>query len=187
MERGTTLENENAEITVEKLGLENPLYDCGMWVTDDKRLGYSPDASENVDEPTWAIECKSLKTAEHLYLIMADKFAKGELPDFFEPLFPARPEEYRGITSVAEEHRYQVQQAFVVNPELKVLYYSLYDPRVVVDEYKHYIIAVRREDIMEDVIAQDKMVSQQAQLAQAIATVIAAKEFAKEEQNVAKD
>lgn len=180
MERGTQLENENAEIAVQKLGLKNPLYDCGMWVSDDGKIGYSPDASEDSDHPTWAIECKSLSTAEHLFLICGDKFAKGEMPDIMEPLFPERPEAYRGISSVAEEHRNQVQQAFVVNPDLKVLYYCLYDPRVVIDEYKHHIIEVRREDMMEEIQKQSEMVYQQAELARGVAMLIATKQLAEE-------
>ncbi|MBQ1310148.1 MAG: hypothetical protein IIY54_10605 [Ruminococcus sp.] len=173
MVRGTQLENENAEITVAEFKLKNPRYDCGMWETDDELLGYSPDAAEDKKTPTWAIECKSLATAEHLYLIMADKFAKGELPDIMEPLFPARPGCYRGIDSVAEEHQHQVRQAFVVNPKLKTLYYSLYDPRVVVESMKHYVITVKREEIEEDITEQRRMVYEQAELAKAVAMLIA--------------
>ena len=173
MVRGTQLENENAEKTVAKFGLKNPRYDCGMWETDDELLGYSPDAAEDKETPTWAIECKSLATAEHLYLIMADKFAKGELPDILEPLFPARPGCYRGIDSVAEEHQHQVRQAFVVNPKLETLYYSLYDPRVVVEPMKHHVIIVKREELEEDIAEQKRMVYEQAELAKAVAMLIA--------------
>lgn len=173
MVRGTQLENENAEITVAKYGLKNPRYDCGIWKTDDDLLGYSPDAAEDKDEPTWAIECKSLATAEHLYLIIGDKFAKGELPDFMESFFPPRPGMYRGIESVAEEHRHQVTQAFVVNPKLKTLYYSLYDPRVIVPALKHHVIVVKREEIEEEIAQQKQMVYQQANLAKAVAMLIA--------------
>lgn len=176
MKRGTNLENENAEQVVAKYGLKNPRYDCGLWKTDDDLLGYSPDGAEDQPEPTWAIECKSLNTAEHIYLIMADLFAKGELPDSLEPLFAARPGIYRGIDSVAEEHRHQVRQAFVVNPKLKTLYYSLYDPRVIIEKYKHYVIEVKREEIEEDIEAQRAMVQQQAELAKAIAIILARKE-----------
>lgn len=172
MVRGTQLETENAEITVEQIGLKNPLYECGMWLSDDGELGYSPDASEDSEEPTWAIECKSLSTAEHLYLIMSDLFALGLLPDELEPLFPAGRGEYRGIDSVAEEHRHQVRQAFVVNPKLKVLYYSLYDPRVLdtgpLSIFRHYVIKVTREEMKEDVAEQAKMVKDQADLARAV-------------------
>lgn len=173
MVRGTQLENDNAEQTVAKMKLKHPRYDCGMWQSDDDLLGYSPDGAEDAPEPTWAIECKSLNTAEHLYLIMADLFAKGELPDALEPLFATRIGEYRGIDSVAEEHRHQVRQAFVVNPKLKVVYYSLYDPRVIVPEFKHYIITVKREEIEDEIADQKRMVQDQAELAKAIALTIA--------------
>lgn len=173
MVRGTQLENDNAEQTIEKIGLKNPNLDCGLWKSDDDLIGYSPDAAEDIEEPTWAIECKSLNSAEHLFLIMNDLFAKGELPDIFEPLFPQRPGIYRGIDSVAEEHRQQVKQAFVVNPKLKTLYYSLYDPRIIAPEFKHHIITINRDEITEDIEAQKTMVYEQAQLARAIALTIA--------------
>lgn len=173
MTRGTNLENENAEITVAKHKLKKPRYDCGIWLTDDGLLGYSPDASEDGKKPTWAIECKSLNTAEHIYLILADRFAKGELPDEMEPLFTPRPGMYRGIDSVAEEHQHQVRQAFVVNPELKTLYYSLYDPRLVIEGLKHYTITVTREELEEDLTEQTAMVKSQAELAKNLAKFLA--------------
>lgn len=173
MIRGTNLENENAEMTIAEYGLKNPRLDCGLWQSDDNLLGYSPDAAEDAAEPTWAIECKSLNTAEHIYLIMADLYAKGKLPDGLEPLFAQRPGLYRGIDSVAEEHRHQVRQAFVVNPKLRTLYYSLYDPRVVIPKFKHYVIEIHREEIEEDIAEQKAMVQQQAELAKAIAIALA--------------
>lgn len=174
MARGTHLETENAEKTIEKYGLKNPIYDRGMiWKDDSEMLGCSPDACENAEEPVWSIECKSLSTAEHLYLIMADKFAKGELPDELEELFPQRPGEYRGIDSVAEEHQYQVRQAFVVNPKLEVVYYSLYDPRIVLDRLQHYVIEVRREELLEDISSQRQIMQEQARKARVIAKLLA--------------
>lgn len=173
MKRGTNLENENAEMTIAEYGLKNPRLDCGLWQSDDNLLGYSPDGAEDADEPTWAIECKSLNTAEHIYLIMNDLFAKGQLPDGLESLFAQRPGIYRGIDSVAEEHRHQVRQAFVVNPKLKTLYYSLYDPRVVIPKFKHYVIEVKREEIEDDIAEQKAMVQSQAELAKAIAIALA--------------
>lgn len=174
MTRGTHLEAENAEQTIAKFKLKNPKYDVGaIWRSEDGMLGCSPDAYEDTAEPTWAIECKSLNTAEHLYLVLADKFAKGELPDELEPLFPQRPGAYRGIDSVAEEHQHQVRQAFVVNPKLKRVIYSLYDPRIVADAFKHYTIEVKREELEEDIAEQAGMVRAQAELAKAIAKIIA--------------
>lgn len=175
MVRGTHLETENAERTIEKYGLKNPIYDKGMiWKDDSGMLGYSPDACENTQEPIWAIECKSLNTAEHLYLILADKFAKGELPDELEGLFPQRPGLYRGIDSVAEEHQHQVRQAFVVDPKLEVVYYSLYDPRIVLDRLQHYVIEVHRDEFAEDIASQRQMMQEQACKARAIAKLLAA-------------
>lgn len=175
MTRGTNLETENAMMVVDKLKLKNADYNCGLWETDDGLLGYSPDASENLDLPTWAIECKSLNTAEHLYLVFNDLWAKGEIPDAFEPLFPARPMMYRGLESVAEEHRNQVLQAFVVDPKLETLYYSLYDPRIVSEELAHYVITLHRHEMEEEIEEQRKMCEQQAKLARAIAMLVAAR------------
>lgn len=174
MKRGTNLETENAMMAVEKLGLKNALYNCGLWTTDDGLLGSSPDASENVDEPTWSVECKSLKTGLHLYLVMNDLYRKGKIPEEFGVLFPENKGDYRGLESVAEEHRHQVLQEFVVNPKLEVLYYSLYDPRIVVDSLAHYVITLRRCDMVDDIEQQHAMCEQQAKLARSIAMLIAA-------------
>lgn len=175
MERGTRLEPENAQMCIDKLRLKNAKLNCGIWKSDDGMLGYSPDGSEDSNTPKWAIECKSLDTAEHLYLVFNDLWANGEIPDEFEPLFPPRPGIYRGIESVAEEHRHQVRQAFVVNPDLDTIYYSLYDPRIVVPSIAHYIVTVKRNEMEEEIEDQEKMVRQQANLARAIAVLIAAK------------
>lgn len=175
MERGTKLEPENAQMCVEKLHLNNPNLNCGIWVSDDGMLGYSPDGSENSNDPEWAIECKSLDTAMHLYLVFNDLFAKGELPDEYEQLFPPHVGMYRGIDSVSEEHRHQVVQAFVVNPKLEVLYYSLYDPRIVVPSIVHHVITVKRREMEEDIAKQTEMVNHQAYLARKIATLVAVK------------
>lgn len=173
--RGTHLEAENAEKTIEKYNLANPIYDVGViWTDDSGIIGSSPDAYENSKEPVWSIECKSLNTAEHLYLVMADMFAKGKLPDEFENLFPQRIGEYRGIDSVAEDHRHQVIQEFVVNPNLEILYYSLYDPRIVLDKLQHYVIEVKRSEMLDDISSQKQMVEEQAYKARAIAKLLTA-------------
>lgn len=171
--RGTHLEAENAEKTIEKYNLANPIYDVGViWTDDSGIIGSSPDAYENSKEPVWSIECKSLNTAEHLYLVMADMFAKGKLPDEFENLFPQRIGEYRGIDSVAEDHRHQVIQEFVVNPNLEILYYSLYDPRIVLDKLQHYVIEVKRSEMLEDISNQASMVRAQALKARAVVKIL---------------
>lgn len=172
MQRGTRLEDENAELCIETMHLKNPKIHCGLWKTDNGMLGYSPDASEDDEHPTWAIECKSLDTAEHLYLILFDLWALGLLPDRYEELFPERIGEYRGIDSVAEEHRHQVKQAFVVNPDLEILYYSLYDPRIVIPSFTHYVITVQRKEMEEEIEEQKQMVEKQASLARDIAVLL---------------
>ena len=178
MVRGTHLEDENAEKTIEKMKLKKPEYGVGtLWQTDDGLLGYSPDAYENSENPKWAIECKSLKTAEHIYLIMADLCAQDKLPAVFKPLFKQEEIDYRGIDHVAEEHRMQVIQAFVVNPALQTLYYSLYDPRVVVEGLQHHIITVKRSEMEGEIAEQQNMVENQAKLARNIAKYLAQVEY----------
>ena len=66
-----------------------------------------------------------------------------------------------------------MRQAFVVDPKLETLYYSLYDPRVVVESMKHHTIIVRREELEEDIEAQKQMVRSQAELARVVAALIA--------------
>lgn len=170
MVRGTHLEDENAQLAIEKLHLKNGKYNVGaLWQTDDGLLGYSPDAFEDTEKPKWAIECKSLKTAEHIYLIATDLTAKNKLPGQVAVQCPYKGKDYRGIDFVADEHRLQIIQAFVVNPELETVYYSLYDPRVFVEGLRHYVITVKRSE-MEDIIAEQKeMVERQAKLARDIA------------------
>ena len=182
MERGTHLEEENAAKTIEKLSLKNGEYGVGaLWETDNGLLGYSPDAYENTDLPTWAIECKSLSSAEHLYLIMADIAGRGILPNRYSGLANTSKETYRGIDYVAKEHRLQVTQAFVVNPTLEVVYYSLYDPRLVIEGLQHYIITVKRSEMEEDILAQRQMVAAQARLARNVAKFLAS--FEEKEEN----
>lgn len=181
MQRGTQLEDENAELCVEKMHLDNARIKCGLWRSDNKLLGYSPDASEEGEHPSWAIECKSLDTAEHLYLVMNDLWALGLLPDKYEELFPERIGEYRGIESVAEEHRHQVRQAFVVNPNLEVLYYSLYDPRIVLPSLMHYVITIKRSEMEDDIEEQRQMVERQARFAVDIAVLLRGIQNAKRE------
>ena len=73
MERGHRLESENIQITLKTLGF-NPVDcvpDCGIWESDDdNRIACSPDAYENTEKPTWAIECKSLGSAYHLQTVI---------------------------------------------------------------------------------------------------------------------
>lgn len=174
MVRGTRLEEENAEKAIEKLKLKNAEYGIGtLWQDDNGLLGYSPDAYENVATPSWAIECKSLKTAEHIYLVARDAAARGLLPEELFPMSQIPREEYRGIDFVAEEHQMQIKQAFVVNPALEVVYYSLYDPRILVSDLQHYIITVKRSEMKDDIAVQKEMMEQQALLARKIAIAMA--------------
>lgn len=125
MERGSLLENEAVQATTEKLGLDNWIAD-NVWQdeTDDSFL-CSPDAYENNDKPTWAIEIKCLSSANHIKAIYENK-----LPD---------------------EYRAQIINYFLINENLKTLYFSMYDPRFFNEELQLKIFTIDRWQIEQDI------------------------------------
>jgi hypothetical protein len=160
MERGHRLEPENIRLTLQQLGYEEKdcITDCGIWENDeDDRLACSPDAYENTQNPTWAIECKSLGSAYHLqavipWMIHSQLIRQHTIPtpleDVAAQVLPAEATSLNatGIDFVPDTYRAQVLQYFVVCDTLQTLYFSLYDPRVYGDA-RHQIIPVHREDI----------------------------------------
>lgn len=166
MERGHRLEPENIQITLKTIGF-NPgdcVTDCGIWESDDDdRIACSPDAYENSEKPTWAIECKSLGSAYHLQTVvpwmmhtnaMRSHIAnlKPELVDVIEQVLPESTldEKATGFDFIPDQYKAQVLQYFVVCDSLEVLYFSLFDPRVV-GEASHQVIPVYRKDITEKI------------------------------------
>ena len=166
MERGHRLEPENIQTTLKTLGF-NPsdcVTDCGIWESDDDdRIACSPDAYENTEKPTWAIECKSLGSAYHLQTVvpwmthtdaMRSHIAnlKPELVEAIEQVLPEYTLDSKatGFDFLPDQYKAQVLQYFVVCDSLEVLYFSMFDPRVVGVAH-HQVIPVYRRDITEQI------------------------------------
>lgn len=160
MERGHRLEPENINLTLQQLGYEQKdcTTDCGIWESDeDNRIACSPDAYQASENPTWAIECKSLGSAYHLqavipWMIHAQLVRHHTLPDNIADaaaqVLPATATSLNatGIDFIPSSYQAQVLQYFVVCDTLETLYFSMYDPRVYGDA-RHQIIPVHRKDI----------------------------------------
>lgn len=170
MERGHRLEPENIQITLKTLGfnLSDCVTDCGIWESDDDdRIACSPDAYENSEKPTWAIECKSLGSAYHLqtvvpWMMHTDAMRyhianlKPELVEVIEQVLPEYTLDSKatGFDFIPDQYKAQVLQYFVVCDSLEVLFFSMFDPRVVGAAH-HQVIPVYRKDI-ETEIAEHK-------------------------------
>lgn len=160
MTRGHRLEPENIQLTLQQLGHEQKdcITDCGIWESDeDPRLACSPDAYQASENPTWAIECKSLGSAYHLqavipWMIHSQYIRQHTLPDNLADMAAQvlPPEttspKATGIDFIPDTYQAQVLQYFVVCDTLETLYFSMYDPRVYGDA-RHQIIPVHRKDI----------------------------------------
>lgn len=160
MARGHRLEPENITLTLQQLGYEQKdcITDCGIWESDeDPRLACSPDAYQATENPTWAIECKSLGSAYHLqavipWMIHSQYIRQHTLPDSLAdmaaqvlPTETTNPKA-TGMDFIPDTYQAQVLQYFVVCDTLETLYFSMYDPRVYGDA-RHQIIPVHRKDI----------------------------------------
>lgn len=160
MERGHRLEPENIRLTLQHLGYqqEDCVTDCGIWESDeDPRIACSPDAYQASDNPTWAIECKSLGSAYHLqavipWMIHSQLIRQHTLPENLAEsaaqVLPAAAASFSatGMDFIPESYRSQALQYFVVCDTLETLYFSLYDPRIY-SSARHQIIPVHRKDI----------------------------------------
>nr|UVM90672.1 MAG: YqaJ-like viral recombinase domain protein [Bacteriophage sp.] len=168
MARGHRLEPENIQLTLQQLGYrqEDCTTDCGIWESDeDNRIACSPDAYQASENPTWAIECKSLGSAYHLqaaipWMIHSQFIRHHSIPENLaytaaQVLPPATTSRNAtGIDFIPDTYRAQVLQYFVVCDTLETLYFSMYDPRVYGDA-RHQIIPVHRKDI-KTLIAEHK-------------------------------
>ncbi len=160
MERGHRLEPENINLTLQQLGYQpkDCITDCGIWESDeDNRIACSPDAYQASQNPTWAIECKSLGSAYHLqavipWMIHTQLIRHHTLPDNLADaaaqVLPSTVTSLNatGMDFIPNTYQAQVLQYFVVCDTLETLYFSMYDPRVVGDA-RHQIIPVHRKDI----------------------------------------
>lgn len=160
MERGHRLEPENIRLTLQQLGYQQKdcITDCGIWESDeDNRIACSPDAYQASENPTWAIECKSLGSAYHLQAVipwmihkkyMREHTMPANLADMAAQVLPPETTSLKatGIDFIPDTYRAQALQYFVVCDTLDHLYFSLYDPRVY-GEARHQIIPILRQDI----------------------------------------
>lgn len=160
MERGHRLEPENIQLTLKQLGYEEKdcITDCGIWESDeDPRIACSPDAYQASNNPTWAIECKSLGSAYHLqavipWMVHTQLIRQHTLPDNLADaaaqVLPANATSLNatGMDFIPDAYQAQALQYFVVCDTLETLYFSLLDPRVYGDA-RHQIIPVHRKDI----------------------------------------
>lgn len=168
MERGHRLEPENIQLTLQQLGYRQKdcITDCVIWESDeDPRIACSPDAYQASENPTWAIECKSLGSAYHLqavipWMIHTQHILHHGLPenlaDAAAQVLPTAATSLKatGMDFIPDTYRAQALQYFVVCDTLETLYFSMYDPRVYGDA-RHQIIPIRRMDI-EPLIADHK-------------------------------
>lgn len=160
MARGHRLEPENITLTLQQLGYQQKdcITDCGIWESDeDPRLACSPDAYQASENPTWAIECKSLGSAYHLQAaipwmihlrLIRQHTLPDELADIAAQVLPPEATSLKatGMDFIPDTYQAQALQYFVVCDTLETLYFSMYDPRVYGDA-RHQIIPVHRKDI----------------------------------------
>ena len=119
MDRGTRLEDEALQRFTRETGKEVN-GELIIWSREDcPDIAISPDGMIGTTE---AVECKCLSSASHL-----EAWITKEIPD---------------------EYEYQVLQYFIVNDELKTLYFTFYDPRMPND---FFYLEVKREDVQEKV------------------------------------
>lgn len=168
MERGHRLEPENIQLTLQQLGYkqEDCVTDCGIWESDeDPRIACSPDAYQRSDNPTWAIECKSLGSAYHLqavipWMVHSQRIRQREIPgNLADAAAQVLPPTATSLTTtnmdfIPDAYKAQVLQYFVVCDTLKTLYFSMYDPRVYGDA-RHQVIPINRGSI-QPLIAEHK-------------------------------
>lgn len=144
MDRGLRLEEEGLKLTAKKFKLDLEI-DPGMWMSDDGKLGVSPDAAERSDKPMYAAENKSLDSKNHLQGILND-VANKKLP-LYNPL--------DSLKIGKEDYAAQAIQYFVVNKDLQTLYFGLYDDRIALDNIVHYVIIITRGNVEEYVDGQE--------------------------------
>lgn len=168
MERGHRLEPENIQLTIQQLGYkqEDCITDCGIWESDeDPRIACSPDAYQASDNPTWAIECKSLGSAYHLqavipWMVHSQRIRQREIPgnlaDAAAQVLPPTATSLKATNMdfIPDAYKAQVLQYFVVCDTLETLYFSMYDPRVYGDA-RHQVIPINRGRI-QSLIAEHK-------------------------------
>lgn len=124
MDRGLRLEDEAAELFEKKYGIAT--VKAGICVSDiDDEIINSPDRLIETGKKKYggAVEIKCLSPARHLQAVVENK-----VPGEFES---------------------QKIQYFVVNDDLKILYFVFYDPRI--PSVPFHVIEVKREDVKDQI------------------------------------
>lgn len=176
MERGHRLENTNIMMACEKFDISPDVveFDTGMWVSDvDDRIAVSPDAHAKPrifngleHNPTFAFEAKSLGTKYHLQTVVPFRVyqmlnysgtpdsQRNELQSLSLKLFPEILETRREFDFIPEPYQSQVLQYFVVNPDLRTVYFTMLDDRVY-GSLQHEVLAVERQSVASEIEAQE--------------------------------
>lgn len=121
MQRGKDLEPTAVELCEKELGLKF-IKDLVIWSREDNEsIAISPDAY--TEDLKVAVEVKCLSSADHIKAVILNEY-----PD---------------------EYKFQIYQYFIVNEDLEVLHFVMYDPSLTVKQYIRF--EVRREDIKEQI------------------------------------
>lgn len=122
MNRGHIMEPQAAAAFEKKTGKK--CEEQGIWVSNkSEHIGISPDRVVSGTNDTEAVEIKCLSAWKHLKAIDIDK-----IPD---------------------EYYYQMLQYFIVNDDLKILHFCLYNPLVVFKPL--HVIKFQRKDYLDEI------------------------------------
>lgn len=124
MARGQRLEPEAIDMFVTETK-KKVNTDLVIWSRDeDENIAISPDGYvEKGKVAVEAVECKCLSSARHIEAFLTQK--------------------------VPNEFKYQMLQYFIVNDDLKKLYFAFYDPRLLAKPF--FILTVERKEVSEEV------------------------------------
>lgn len=121
MDRGSRLESEAIERFSKETGFEVDI-SLYIWTRDDNEsIAISPDGV--IEDQEAAVEVKCLASARHI-----EAYLTKEIPD---------------------EYEFQKLQYFIVNENLKKLYWVFYDPRIPSKDY--FVLEFYREDLQTDI------------------------------------
>lgn len=143
MDRGHRLEEPAIVKLSRKVGLEFNS-DKVIWESDkDNQQAVSPDAAEPGDKPTYAAEVKNLAEGKHFKYLYKAKSFQGNPIDLL-------PDE------TGAQFKDQVVQYFVVNEDLKTMFFALHNPDTIYEEHELVVITIHRADVLELIAEQDR-------------------------------
>ena len=155
MDRGHRLEEPATVKLSHKVGLEFSSEKV-IWESDqDNQQAVSPDPAEPGDNPTYAAELKNLAEGKHFKYLYKAKTFQGNPIDLV-------PNETGAM------FKDQVVQYFVVNEDLKTLYFGLHNPDAIYEEHELVVITIHRADILELIAEQDNSQKQTLERARSI-------------------